>query len=72
MRLTPRVRAVPYFGHPLQVSVDDVRSLGGSSAPDVDPDCAALTLRLRHDLHEVHTDLQPSDQPDRIVHPASL
>lgn len=32
-----------------------LRSLDG--APDVDPSCAALTLRLRHDLHEVYNHL---------------
>lgn len=32
-----------------------LRSLDG--APDVDPDCGALTLRLRHDLHEVYNHL---------------
>ena len=32
-----------------------LRSLDG--APDVDPDCAALTLRLRHDLLEVYNHL---------------
>jgi len=32
-----------------------LRSLNG--APDVDPDCVALTLRLRHDLHEVYNHL---------------
>lgn len=32
-----------------------LRSLDG--APDVDPDLGALTLRLRHDLHEVYNQL---------------
>lgn len=32
-----------------------LRSLDG--APDVDPDCRALTLRLRHDLHEIYNHL---------------
>lgn len=32
-----------------------LRSLDGS--PDVDPSCAALTLRLRHDLHEIYNHL---------------
>jgi putative transposase len=32
-----------------------LRSLDG--APDVDADCSALTLRLRHDLHEVYNHL---------------
>jgi transposase InsO family protein len=32
-----------------------LRSLNG--APTVDPDCAALTLRLRHDLHEIYNHL---------------
>jgi transposase InsO family protein len=32
-----------------------LRSLDG--APGVDPDCAALTLRLRHDLHEIYNHL---------------
>jgi putative transposase len=32
-----------------------LRSLDG--APDVDPSCAALTLRLRHDLHEIYNHL---------------
>jgi putative transposase len=32
-----------------------LRSLDG--APDVDPDGGALTLRLRHDLHEVYNHL---------------
>jgi transposase len=32
-----------------------LRALDG--APDVDPDCAALTLRLRHDLHEIYNHL---------------
>ncbi len=47
-----------------------LRSLDG--APEVDPDCAALTLRLRHDLHEVYNHLPHEalglETPHRIFH----
>jgi len=43
-----------------------LRSLDG--APDVDPDCDALTLRLRHDLHEVYNHLPHESLDGKTPH----